>query len=84
MEGEHPQEEGETLDAVAFFDFDNNPKYKSAPVSLNRLFDSLKHYFTLRPELQTAVTTLSTSWKRPPPGTLDTAQLIEGPVPTAE
>merc|ERR1712181_172177 len=32
-------------------------------------------------ELQTAVTILSTSWRRPLPGTLDTAPLIEGPMP---
>ena len=34
LEGEHPQEEGQTVETVAFFDFDNNPKYKSVPVSL--------------------------------------------------
>ena len=34
LEGEPPQEEGQTVDAMAFFDFDNNPKYKSVPVRL--------------------------------------------------
>jgi len=45
LEGEHPQEEGQTVEAVAFFDFDNNPKYKSVPVSLilNRFFKTLFH-----------------------------------------
>ena len=35
LEGSHPTEEGESAEAVAFFDFDNNPKYKSAPVSIH-------------------------------------------------
>ena len=34
LEGEPPQEEGQTVDAMAFFAFDNNPKYKSVPVRL--------------------------------------------------
>ena len=34
LEGEPPQDEGQTVDAMAFFDFDNNPKYKSVPVRL--------------------------------------------------
>ena len=41
LEGEHPQEEGQTVEAVAFFDFDNNPKYKSVPVSLKSFKDDL-------------------------------------------
>ena len=35
LEGSHPTEEGESAEAVAFFVFDNNPKYKSAPVSIH-------------------------------------------------
>ena len=35
LEGSHPTEEGESAEAMAFFDFDNNPKYKSAPVSIH-------------------------------------------------
>jgi len=34
LEGSHPTEEGESAEAVAFFDFDNNPKYKSAPARI--------------------------------------------------
>ena len=40
LEGEHPQEEGETVEVVAFFDFDNNPKYKSVPVSFKMSLES--------------------------------------------
>ena len=40
LEGEHPQEEGETVEVVAFFDFDNNPKYKSVPVSFKISLES--------------------------------------------
>ena len=41
LEGEHPQEEGQTVETEAFFDFDNNPKYKSVPVSQKSFKDDL-------------------------------------------
>jgi len=49
LEGEHPEEEGETLEAVAHFDFDNNPKYKSVPARITNCGDYFVYFLEEAP-----------------------------------
>ena len=50
VDGEHPEVEGETVDRVVYFDFDNNSKYNQAPVKITHCGDYFVYFLEEAPE----------------------------------
>merc|ERR1712215_451041 len=49
VEGEHPQVEGDTVDRVVYFDFDDNNKYDAAPVKITHCGDYFVYFLEEAP-----------------------------------
>ena len=50
VDGAHPEVEGETVDRVVYFDFDNNSKYNQAPVQITHCGDYFVYILEEAPE----------------------------------